>query len=218
MTSAIGGSCSATSAMRTTGSTGFAGKMFDALDTKKQGYLSEADIQSALSSTPSTSSSAKDVLAALDGDGDGKVTKAEFTDAIDKMAQQLGEQMMRSRIAHGRGPAGPPAGKPPSVDGAGFTKDELSAMASKASSNSAKSQSLQSLVANFDAADTDGDGKVSFAEARAFREKEQTSETGSAAGGSDPAQRFLQVIAQYLSSESGNGNEGGVGQSLAVSA
>jgi Ca2+-binding EF-hand superfamily protein len=203
---------------RPSGSASFAGKIFDALDTKKQGYLSETEIQAALTSGQTTSSSAKNVLTALDADGDGKVTKAEFTDAIDKMAQQLGDQMLQARMAHGRPPQGAPPQGAPAPDAGGMTKDQLSVMAADEKAGSSGAQGLKALVASFDQADTDGDGKVSFEEARAFSEQKQTSDTAATTPTGDAAQRFLRVIAEYLSSGNTDSNSLGIGSSVKVTA
>ena len=90
-----------------------------------------------------------------------------------------------------------------------MTADQLGSMASDAAaSGSSDASELQALVNSFDAADTDGDGKVSFKEAMAFRES-TASETGAAAGTSDGSRgatndrmlaRVLDMLAQYNAS------------------
>jgi Ca2+-binding EF-hand superfamily protein len=189
--------------------------MFDALDTKKQGYLSELDLQGLLKSADDSTANAGDMIRALDTDGDGKVTKSEFSSAIDKMVTQLGDQMMQARMGRGHPPAGAPP--PPKGDDAGLSKDQLSEMAAAQSSDSPASSDLNALVASFDAADANGDGKVSFSEAQAFREKTQSQDDDAARPSSseDAARQFLRSMAQYLASASGV--ESGSGESGTVS-
>lgn len=197
------------------GATAFASRMFDALDTKKQGYLSESDLNGLLKSSDDSTANAGNMIRALDTDGDGKVTKTEFTSAIDKMVTQLGDQMMQARMGRGGPPAGAPP-PPPKGDEAGLSKDQLSDMAAKSSDSPAASD-LNALIASFDTADTNGDGKVSFSEAQAFREETQAQDADVARPSSteDVARQFLRSMAQYLASASGV--DGGSGESGGVS-
>jgi hypothetical protein len=102
--------------------------VFSKLDTKKQGYIEKSDLQSALSGVDGSdtqSSDIDDAFGALDGDGDGKVTKSELTDAMTKLSDQLNAQFDASR-ANGGGmrPDGPPPGPPPG--GAGGAQEQAS--------------------------------------------------------------------------------------------
>ncbi len=192
--------------------TELASNAFAKLDTGGKGYIDKSDLTSALASTGSSSSSAEQLMSALDGDQDGKVTRQELTDTLQKVADQLEAGFSASRVSQAAGgrPSGPPPGPPPGVgQDDGMTADQLGSMASDAAaSGSSDASELQALVNSFDAADTDGDGKVSFKEAMAFRES-TASETGAAAGTSDGSSgttndrmlaRVLDMLAQYNAS------------------
>ena len=63
----------------------------------------------------------------------------------------------------------------------GFTKDELNTQLSEiGSSDSARSSLISNIVQNFEKADTDGDGKVSFKEAQAYDQSSNASSTANA--------------------------------------
>lgn len=139
------------------------------------------------SSTTNTSSSvsADQVLSALDTNGDGKVTKDEMSSNLKKMAAELDSQFNAMRMAQAGGQAGgmpPPPPRESDRDGdndAGMSKDQLTQVAS--TTTDSKLAALTSKMAsNFDAADTNGDGKVSRTEAMAYDQKTQsTSSTAS---------------------------------------
>ncbi|MCG2578790.1 EF-hand domain-containing protein [Dechloromonas sp. XY25] len=156
-------------------------QLFAKLDTKSQGYLEKSDLLSAFAKIggDSSSSSADEVFQALDSDSDGKVTESEFSTTLSKLQEKLDSQFTQMRMqGHGgHGPQGmggmPP---PPPQDDAGFTKDELSSQLEDiGSSDSQRSSFISNVVQNFEAADTDGDGKVSFSEAQAYNSKSSTS-------------------------------------------
>lgn len=185
-------------------------KLFSQLDTQNKGYLDTADFANALqglSSKTSTSStttastsgtgltasstntsssvSADQVLSALDTNGDGKVTKDEMSSNLKKMAAELDSQFNAMRMAQAGGQAGgmpPPPPRESDRDGdndAGMSKDQLTQVAS--TTTDSKLAALTSKMAsNFDAADTNGDGKVSRTEAMTYDQKTQsTSSTAS---------------------------------------
>ncbi len=173
--------------------TQMAEKLFSKLDTSGQGYLTKADLQSAMDGTSASSSSGSsnidNLFSKLDGDGDGKVTKQEFSDTLKKIADELGSQAMRANggmqgSGMGGGMSGmggmPPGGMPPGGgmptggDSGGMTKDQLSSAASS-STDSAETSALTNLVNNFDKADTDSDGEVSFKEAMDYKQKTESS-------------------------------------------
>lgn len=170
-----------------------ASQAFSKIDTSGRGYIDKADLQSAVgatgSSTGSTSSvNVDDLFSRLDGDGDGKVTKDEFTNGSKAIADDMRKQygsMGRMGGSMG-GASGMPPMPPPPGDGTGFTKDELtSQLDAIGSSDDPRSTLLSSIVDNFDVADGDGDGKVSFDEARTFAESSRTdSDTSSRSTGS----------------------------------
>lgn len=177
-----------------------ASKLFSKLDSSNQGYIEKSDLQSALSqigdsssssssSTGGTSgtSSADDLFAQLDSNGDGKVTKDEFTSSLKKLSDELDSQFNNMRMngfggQQGGGMSAAGGMPPPPPDGggaqggqggsdSGFTKDQLTSQLNDIGSSDSKRASLLSnVVNNFDTADSNGDGKVSFSEAMALQQ------------------------------------------------
>lgn len=162
-----------------------ASQLFSRLDTKSQGFIEKSDLASAFSQISAkaeeSTSSVDDVFSALDGNSDGKVTKDEFASVLAQLQEQMDSQRMQGG-AHGAGGTPPP---PPPGDDAGFTKDELTSQIESAdSSDTQRTELLNKIVENFEAADSDGDGKVSFTEAMAYDEstKTATADSSSASG------------------------------------
>ncbi len=156
--------------------------LFSKLDTSGKGYIQQSDLESALSGLTSTSStssstaSASEIFSQLDADGDGKVTKDEMTSSFTKLAEELDNQFDQSRMQGAMGNMPPP---PPQND-TGFTKDELNEQLSEiGTSDTQRSSLISTIVQNFDAADTDSDGKVSFREAMAYDQSNKTSSSSS---------------------------------------
>jgi Ca2+-binding EF-hand superfamily protein len=148
-------------------------KLFSALDTKSQGFLEKSDFVSAFSkiSSGTDSTSVDDIFSALDSDSNGQVTESEFASTLAKLQEQLDSQFNQMRM---QGAGGPPP--PPPADDAGFTKDELSSQLEEiGSSDSKRSSTISNIVNNFEAADTNSDGKVSFTEAMAYDQSTQSS-------------------------------------------
>ncbi|MFT3734871.1 MAG: EF-hand domain-containing protein [Rhodocyclaceae bacterium] len=144
--------------------------LFSQIDTKGQGYIEKTDLQSALGSTGDTSS-VNELFSQLDGDSDGEVTQSEMQSAFESLSQALDSQAMGMRMQQGGMPPPPPPG-----DDKGFSKDELTSMASETSSTDSKrSEFMSKIAANFDEADADGDGKVTAREAMAWEQSQQTS-------------------------------------------
>jgi Ca2+-binding EF-hand superfamily protein len=172
-------------------------KLFSALDTKSQGFLEKSDFTSAFSklssnsaSSSSSSASVDDVFSALDGNSDGKVTKDEFASTLAKLQEQFDNSRMHGAGGgHGgpQGAGGPPP--PPPANDAGFSKDELSSQLEEvsSSSDSKRTDLLNKIVNNFEAADTDSDGKVSFTEAMAYDKSSQNSTASDATSSSSSA-------------------------------
>lgn len=185
-----------------------AAELFAKLDTSGQGYIQQSDLEAALSSVSSATSasstaasgSADALFAQLDGDSDGKVTQQEFSDGLQKLAEQLDGQFNSMRM--GGMPPPPPPG---ASDDAGFTQDELTAMASElASTDSKRSTLMNALAANFDSADANGDGKVSASEAMAYDRQNQVSATdssaasGAASSGNDLTAQVMRQVMQLM--------------------
>lgn len=204
MVSNIGSYSSASAAFTRPDPSQMASKLFSKLDTKGQGYIEESDLQSAFSqvfsSTDSSSSSsdASSLFSALDSDSNGQVTESEFSSSIQKLADALDSQAFGSRMAGGMGGmggaggAGAMGGMPPppprDEDDAGFTKDQLSSQLEEiGSTDSERSSLISDVVANFEAADANGDGKVSRAEAMAYQQSSSSSTSSSTSGTSTSA-------------------------------
>lgn len=181
-------------------------QIFARLDTKSQGYLEKSDLVSAFSKIGSDNgtSVAEDVFQALDSDQDGKVTESEFSSTLAKLQEQLDSQFneMRMQGHGGHGPQGmggmPPP--PPPQDDAGFTKEELSSQLDEiGSSDSKRASFISNVVQNFDAADTDGDGKVTFSEAQAYNSSTSTSDTSTTTTpAADSEARVMHKIMQLM--------------------
>lgn len=194
--------------------------LFSKLDTKSQGYIEKSDLQAALSnvSGSNSSSSADDMFSKLDGDGDGKVTQAEIQATLEKMVSELDGPFPRMRM-QGQSDMPPPP-PPGGEDDQGFTKDQLSSMSEELSStDSQRSQLMSDIASNFDAADSNGDGKVTASEARAYEESKNSpsagnstdSTTSSASSSETIDKQFMKQMMQLIHAYGGNdqGSEGG---------
>lgn len=192
--------------------------LFSRLDSSGQGYIQKSDLQAAFdkiasasgsSSTSTGSSSNVDALfTKLDTDSDGKVTQQEFKDTLRKLHDNLEQQFHNSRmltameaggIGKTNGMGGMPPPPPPQGNDQGFTKDELSSqLEAIGSSDSKRSGLISSIVENFDAADTNGDGRVTFQEAMAYQQ------STSGFSGSDAATTSISTDSTSSSSPSSN--------------
>lgn len=160
-----------------------ASSIFSKLDTKSQGYIEKADLQSAFANLDSASSSSDTdaFFSKIDGDQDGKITESELTAGINNLVEQLNSQLNSARGGQEMPPPPPPGGMPPPPTGgddAGFTKDELTEIAST-TDDTKLSGLMSSVAANFEAADTNEDGKVSSQEAMAYQRKAESGSSGS---------------------------------------
>lgn len=202
--------------------------LFSKLDTSGQGYLEKADLQSAfdsMSTNTDSTTNVDDLFTRLDSNSDGKVTKDEFSSSMSKLAQQLDEQFQSSRMQQGmEGMGGMPP--PPPPNDAGFTKDELSSQLEEVgSTDSTRASLLSSTIENFDAADTNGDGKVSFREAMAYQDSNSTdssataSSTRSTSATDTTDSKIMQQIMRLIQAYGhGGDNNNIVGSQLSVSA
>jgi Ca2+-binding EF-hand superfamily protein len=186
--------------------------LFAKLDTANSGYIDTAALTEALTQTSSPGSSdsasaTQSLVAALDGNGDAKLTQQEMAAALQKLLEEVGSLLGNAggtERSGGRPPAGgmPPPPPPEGADGTGFTKDELQAMVDSSSGTDDQRTALMTrIIGNFDAADTDGDGKVSFAEARAFGQSTEAAQgpsTGTAQATTATADDGATVLANIL--------------------
>ncbi|MBI1771630.1 MAG: EF-hand domain-containing protein, partial [Burkholderiales bacterium] len=176
--------------------------VFSKLDTKNQGYLEVTDLETAFGNIASTSptgatgsdsttsstnttgnnTSINDLFKKLDSDGDGKVTKSEFSDGIKKLSDALETQFNARRTRGAEGSRPPPPPPPPEggdgTDQAGLDKTQLTDLSAEVGkTNSSAGAALSQVAQNFEAADTNQDGKVSLQETLAYLEKTTTPNT-----------------------------------------
>lgn len=184
------------------GSSSQMSQLFSRLDSKSQGYLEKSDLVSAFSAISGTEdSAAEELFAALDADSDGKVTESEFASTLSKLQEELDSQFaqMRMQGMGGHGPQGMGGMPPPPPNDEGFTQEELEAQLAEIGDTDSKRSSLISdIVSNFEAADSDGDGKVSFQEAMAYKDEQQsasgTEESSTAQASSSESQVLKQIM------------------------
>lgn len=200
-----------------------AADVFAMLDSSGKGYIDSSDLAGALESSGS-SASAEDLLGAMDSDGDGKVTEQELGSLLQKVADQLEDSFGASRVGQAMGNRPPPP-PPPAGEDEGMSVEQLGAMAEEAeASGSAEASELAALVESFDEADTDGDGKVSFQEAMAFRESEAAASGASSDSRPPPPdetardERMLARVLQMLQEYTGDSSTASTGSTLSVSA
>lgn len=191
-----------------------ADKLFGALDADRQGYIEQSDLASALGEIGADASGAAELFAQLDGDSDGKVTQDEFSSALQAAAAELDAQFGAMRLQGGQPPPPPPAAD------AGFTEEELASQLSGiGDGDNRRADLIANVVANFEAADADGDGKVSFAEAQAYDAENGTSNAGTAAAadGASSEAKLLRQLARLIEAYGLGGEAEGSG-ALSVAA
>lgn len=207
--------------------------LFSRLDTSGRGVLQKSDLQAAFDTVSSGTSagggnaSVDEVFSALDANTDGQVTKQEFADSLRSLQSALESQFQDSRMQQARAEGGfgggggmaPPPPPPPSAGGAGFTRDELSSQLEEiGDGDGTRSELISRIVENFDAADTDGDGKVSFQEAMTFDQSGDASGTSTKAavssamrnrgeGASDAASSEARILMQVMRLSQAYGTE-----------
>lgn len=165
-------SSSSSWAMQRPDSSQVASRLFSKLDTKDQGYIEKSDLETAFSSIASTDSSVSvdEVFSQLDTDGNGQVTEQEMSDSLQQLAEQLDTGFNNMRTSGGpQGMGQMPPPPPPEGEDEGFTAEELTSMASEiGETDSARSGLMSAIAADFETADSDGDGKVTHSEAMAY--------------------------------------------------
>ena len=140
-----------------------AGNLFGKLDSQNKGYLEQSDFSSLLNGLQNEEAGTKseELFSSLDCDGDGQLTSSEFSDNFSNLLYSAQGTM-------GNRPAPP--------EDSGKSKDELTALLEELEQDDEKStEGLQSLLDNFDTADTDGDGKVTMQEIMAYRQSSDQS-------------------------------------------
>jgi hypothetical protein len=95
--------------------------------------------------------------------------------------------------------AGGMGGMPPPQNDTGFTQDELSAQLEEiGGTDSTRASLISSIVENFEAADSGGDGKVSFQEAMAYQESAATTDSGSSTAAADTDSKVMLQIMRLM--------------------
>lgn len=215
--------------------------MFSQLDTSKQGYLQKADLQAAFDKISSTSdssnstSSVDELFSALDTNSNGKISKQEFTNNLAKLQNDLEQQFHESQAMSAMQTGGPdgkggmPSPPPPPGGGGGgpsLTKDELSSELSQIGTSDSRSNMMSNILENFDQADTDSDGKVSFNEAIAYDRANPSSaitsgsaitSTDSSSGTSFSNDLNLQLMQQIMKLVEAYGSSGNSGSDIGTS-
>lgn len=151
--------------------------LFAKIDTKNQGYIEKGELQTALDqlSLEDNSTTVDKIFSKLDTDNDGQLTEQEMVDGMEKLAAELNGQYNQSRLGQG------------GSDDSGFSQDELTSMIEEiGDSDSERTSLMQSIVDNFDTADTDGDGTVSNSEAIAYDQSANGTASAASAAGMPP--------------------------------
>lgn len=182
--------------------------LFSKLDTSNKGYLEKSDLTSAfsgISSSSDSTSSIDNLFSSLDDDSDGKVSSDEFSSNVSTLLQSLNAQM-----ASGMNGMRPPP-PPPAQGDSGFSKGELQAQLEEiGDSDSQRSSLISSILENFDSADSDSDGKVSFQEAMAYGQSSDTTSsatsTTSSSSTASSEQELTRMILQLMQAYGGNDN------------
>ncbi|MDI1278526.1 EF-hand domain-containing protein [Methylobacter sp.] len=158
------------------------------------------------SSSTDSSSSNQDIDPA-DANEDGTVSAKEAQAyaasqaSSDTSSTSSADAQLMQMLAGGMPPP------PPQEGGQGFTKDQLTSMSKDLSStDSERSKVMSDVAANFDAADINGDGKVSGSEARTFEDSKNASgsgsstDTSSTSSASNADAQFMKQMVQLLKS------------------
>jgi Ca2+-binding EF-hand superfamily protein len=212
-------------------------QLFSKLDTSAQGYLELSDLQSAFTKVSSISETsnlntdtydAEELFSRLDSDSDGKITEQEFTDSLAQLDEQINTLFSQMRMSEASGNMLPPPPPPPEASGdmqdAGFTEEELIAQLDEiGDSDSARSSLIESIIANFDEADTDGDGRVSNHEAMAFDQSDGESTDAATLAATDTdsitsEKALLQLVRLLEAYDVGGSEESNSSSSISISA
>jgi hypothetical protein len=186
--------------MRKPDSDELAQQLFSKLDTSGQGYIEKSDLQSAFSNVSETSETSNlstdesdldELFSQLDSDNDGKITEQELSDSLAQIDEQINDLFSQMRMNETQGQMMPPPPPPPppegeaEMDDIGFTEEELTAQLEEiGDSDSTRSTLIENILADFEAADADGDGRVNLEEAMAFDQtnSDSSNEPGIASG------------------------------------
>jgi Ca2+-binding EF-hand superfamily protein len=168
-------------------------QLFAKLDTSGQGYIEKSDLQSAISKISSATEASNlstdesdldELFSQLDSDGNGKITEQELSDSLAQIDEQVNSLFSQLRMNKAQGKMMPPPPPPPEnrneMEGVGFTAEELTAQLEEiGDSDSKRSTLIENIIAHFEEADTDGDGRVNLQEAMAFDQASSDSSSDS---------------------------------------
>lgn len=206
--------------------------LFSKLDLSGKGYIEKGELESALNQIAGSGSagagakngaSADEIFQKLDGNSDGKITKNEMASGIETLAASLNSQFNQMRmdgsLNGGQGGMPPPGGMPPG-GGPDLTKAQLTSLSSTlASTDSQRASQMSNIAQNFEAADANSDGKVSFQEAQTYDQTHQNTASSSngevknASSNSDA--RILKQMFDLLQAY-GNSNSSSSGSSVSA--
>lgn len=160
----------------TSSSSSFAEALLTSLDSDGSGSIDSTEFSSAALALANGDQSVVDnAFSSLDSNQDGTVSTDELSSLFEQNAPTM---------AAGSMPPPPPQSSSSSKD-AGLSADEMSSMLESVSSSDSHLASLLStVVSNFDAADTDSDVKVTFAEAMSYQQSTQSSTNSSSTAAS----------------------------------
>lgn len=166
--------------------------------------------QGAQKSSSSDSSNSSQDIDLADANEDGTVSAKEAQAyaasqaSSDTSSTSSADAQLMQMLAGGMPPPPPQEG---GQGDQGFTKDQLTSMSKDLSStDSERSKVMSDVAANFDAADINGDGKVSGSEARTFEDSKNASGTGSStdtsstSSASNADAQFMKQMVQLLKS------------------
>ena len=182
--------------------------IFSKLDTSNQGTIDATSLSKALSGSDDDQNSdeVSDLISSMDTDGDSKISKSELSQGIENLFNQLQSASQQSGGAQGMPPPPPGgAGGPPPPRGSddeedtGLTQDQMKEMASS-TEDSNLSELLNNVASNFEAADTNGDGKVTREEAMAYQQQSQQNDSTTSATGNSMQNHAMDQIAKLIKS------------------
>jgi Ca2+-binding EF-hand superfamily protein len=175
--------------------------LFSQIDTTGKGYIEKADLESAFQQVTSTSSSssADELFSSLDSDGDGKITQDEMSSSLKSLMDSLDSQFQSMRMSEAMSGTGRMPPPPPPENDSGFTKEELQSQLDEVGSSDSKRASLISnVIENFDTADADGDGRVTFKEAMALEQASSSSSSTSSSTSASTSTTEAQLMQQIM--------------------
>jgi Ca2+-binding EF-hand superfamily protein len=167
-------------------------QVFSNLDTEGKGYLDASDFETAFaalglgdeseeSDGNLTLPGIEDVVAALDMDGDGKVSSDDLSEGMRSLTDSLSFLQGRAETWSNEALGGMPPPPPTAGQGAGFTQEELTRQLETLTASGATEDDgavlLSSILSQFETADADSDGRVSGAEAMSFGQTLRSGET-----------------------------------------